>query len=761
MDRLASVAGMEIRPMLRRSLCLAAGALLLALGFASPAAAQRTEPRIALVVGNAGYGPGALPTALNDAGLVAEALRSIGFDIVEGGDLTQPDMLRAFRDFLEKVEDAGPDAIAAVYFSGHAVTFEGDNFLLGIDARLDRESDIPIEGVRLSDLLRPLADSPARAKVVMIDAARPLPFRPQGRGLAPGLEAVEAPDGVLIAYSNAPATVASDGSGDYGAYATAIAEMLRAPGIDLETAFTHIRSRTHQLTEGEQTPWHDSALGEEIELVPPEAATASLPPPPPLRAVRPMRELGPDEAYGLAIERDTLDGYVEFVEFYPDHPYSERFWYIIRARREALVWRRALDLNTREAYWTYLRRYPNGVYAYDAERRLRRLSAPLLPPAGFAMLALAGIPLALRNEPRDHRRSLRVGPPPPNRLIRPAPASIANLPPPRRTGTDRRRLPTMTAPIPAITNLAPAPRRDRSTAPRRSRDPALTSRPPGTRGTPRTAPSTTTRTPTVAPSAVTPSPGTATRTPAPSTAAPSTTAPSVTTAPAAVPTDRRRPSDRTRPTDRDRQPGAAPRPSPPAATRTPSPAPAQQPAARPSRPPPSATRPAAPAPSAVAPSAPPPAATPAPERRRPDLDRRDPRRPRDAAPPAARTSPPSGTQPPAATRPSPPQPSAARPPDRPRPPAARTAPPPPQPTARPSPPPQRPSPPPAAAARPAPAPAARPTPPPQRSSPPPAAAAKPSPPPRRPPEARAKPPSCPAGQVLVTQGGRQVCQTPR
>ncbi|MBM3528982.1 MAG: hypothetical protein FJX62_12910, partial [Alphaproteobacteria bacterium] len=556
--------------MLRRLWMFAIGVVLIAFGFGGPSTAQQTEPRIALVIGNAGYGPGALPTALNDAGLVAEALRSIGFQIVEGGDLSQPDMLRAIRDYLEKVEAAGPDAIAAVYFSGHAVTFEGENFLLGVDARLDRESDIPIEGVRLSDLLRPLADAPAVAKFVMIDAARPLPFKPQGRGLAPGLEAIEAPEGVLVAYSNAPATVAPDRPGNYGAYATALAEMLRSPGTDLDTAFTHVRSRTHLLTQGEQTPWHDSELREQIELVPPQAAGALAatnlpPPPPPIRAVRPMRGIGPEEAYAIAIEQDTLDGYVEFVEVYPDHPYSERVWYIIRARREAMVWRRALVLNTREAYWTYLRRYPDGIYAYDAERRLRRLSAPLSPPAGFAMLALAGIPLALRNEPRDFRRSLRVGPPPPSRLLRAAPASISNLAPPRRSGTDRRSLPSMTTPISLVTNLVPAQRRERTDPSRTRRDRTRSERAPSATLTPSTttaptmrtapstttiapsttAPATTTRTPTIAPSTVTPSPGTATRTPAPGAIAPSTA-----TSPATTPTDPRRP-----PGWGDRRPG--------------------------------------------------------------------------------------------------------------------------------------------------------------------------------------------------------------
>ena len=144
------------------------------------ATAQQQQPRIALVIGNAAYPKGPLQTSLADGGLVAEALTSIGFEIVEGADVNQTDFRRVFRDFLEKVQAAGPDIIAFVYYSGYALQFEGDNYLIPVDARLERDSDIPIDGVRLFDLLRPLADVQAAAKVVVLDAARPLPFQIQG-----------------------------------------------------------------------------------------------------------------------------------------------------------------------------------------------------------------------------------------------------------------------------------------------------------------------------------------------------------------------------------------------------------------------------------------------------------------------------------------------------------------------------------------------------------------------------------------------------
>src|SRR3954465_10240496 len=164
--------------MLRKLLSafLAIAALLLVL--IEPAAAQQ---RIALVIGNAAYLKGPLQHSLADGGLVAEALTSIGFEIVEGADVNSGDMRRLFGEFLQKVNAAGPNAIAFIYYNGYAIQFEGDNYLIPVDAQLNRDSEIPFQGIRLFDLLRPLADAPATTKIVVLDAARPLPFQLQGQ----------------------------------------------------------------------------------------------------------------------------------------------------------------------------------------------------------------------------------------------------------------------------------------------------------------------------------------------------------------------------------------------------------------------------------------------------------------------------------------------------------------------------------------------------------------------------------------------------
>jgi hypothetical protein len=448
--------------MLRKVLTAFAALAALLVISCLPAAAQT---RVALVIGNAAYPKGPLQLSLADGGLVAEALTSIGFEIVEGADTNASDMRRLFGEFLDKVNAGGPDTIAFVYYNGYAVQFEGDNYLIPVDAQLNRDSDIPIQGIRLFDFLRPLADAPAAAKIVVLDAARPLPWQIQGGELAAGLGAIEAAPGLLVAFSSAPGIPAEDGQGPYGAYATAIAEMVREPGLDLDTLFARIRLRTNEATGGAQTPWDVSQLQTVVMLVPgqapppppgapqgllaPPQAVAGAPvvrrPPPPPQQ---LQQVGPEAAYAYAVGQDDLDVYTEYVRVYPDSAYTPRVWAMIRARREALLWRRVLIENSPEGYWTYIQRYPNGMYVFDARRRLRRIAAADGPPPGWRMRMYNDVPMPLAGEPDRYMRILPPAPPP-RRYLAPPPAFIVGLPPPPRRdgGGGLWRRPQQTFPV--------------------------------------------------------------------------------------------------------------------------------------------------------------------------------------------------------------------------------------------------------------------------------------------------------------------------
>src|SRR5204862_2394605 len=80
-------------------------------------------------------------------------------------------------------------------------------------------------------------------------------------------------------------------------------------------------------------------------------------------------------------------GYLEFASAYPRDPMARRVRAITAARREAITWQRTRVIDTPPAYWSYLRRYPEGPHAPDAHRRLAYLAAAFEPPPAFTALA--------------------------------------------------------------------------------------------------------------------------------------------------------------------------------------------------------------------------------------------------------------------------------------------------------------------------------------------------------------------------------------
>src|SRR6201997_924660 len=363
------------------------GAVLVIFALVLPAGAA--ERRIALVVGNANYQTGSLPTPANDAGLVAQTLQAAGFDVTGARDLDQESLRRAFRDFLDKASSSGPDAVVYIYLSGYGVQLEGENYFVPIDARIASDTSVSAEALRLSDYLRPLSALHLKTVVIVLDLARANPFARSGNPLTGGLALVEAEPGTLVAFNAAPGTIAPDESGPYSAYAQALAEISREGGLSLDDAFARVRLRVNQITNGGQVPWHASKLEAPIYLF--ERAPDAPPPPvtPEQTASlrqRPIRDFDAHEAYLAALDRDTLEGYKDFLAAYPNDPMSRRVRAIAAARREAITWRHTRIIDTPQAYWSYLRRYPRGAHSYDARRRLAYLSAALEPPPSFAVI---------------------------------------------------------------------------------------------------------------------------------------------------------------------------------------------------------------------------------------------------------------------------------------------------------------------------------------------------------------------------------------
>jgi hypothetical protein len=253
-----------------------------ALAAACLVGAARAETRLALVIGNSNYvNVNKLPNPDNDARAVADDLKSAGFDVTLALDVTQPDMRRAIQNFAAKIAKKGPDTVALVYYAGHGVQVDGENFLIPVDAKIERESDIAIAAVRLADVMNALASVPSRMRIVILDACRNNPFATskQTRGLA----IVDAPSGSIVAYSTAPGTEATDGAGGHSPYTAAFIEVSKEPHLQIEQLFKQVRLKVNQATNGQQTPWESSSLTanfwfQPADEAPPNVAVATTVP---------------------------------------------------------------------------------------------------------------------------------------------------------------------------------------------------------------------------------------------------------------------------------------------------------------------------------------------------------------------------------------------------------------------------------------------------------------------------------------------------
>ena len=183
------------------------------------------ESRLALVIGQSAYrSVPALPNPANDAREVTKLLTDSGFEVSTAADLSQGQMREAVSDFAGKIAAKGADTVALVFYAGHGLQIDGENFLVPVDIDPKREADIPIQAVRLNDILNTLTSVPSKMRILMLDACRNNPFpdlKTAGGGLALVDAKIGAP-GTFLSFSTSPGAVAEDGSGSNSPYTNAL-----------------------------------------------------------------------------------------------------------------------------------------------------------------------------------------------------------------------------------------------------------------------------------------------------------------------------------------------------------------------------------------------------------------------------------------------------------------------------------------------------------------------------------------------------------
>ena len=281
--------------------------------------------RVALVIGNSAYRNVApLTNPANDAAAIAAMFRQAQFDVVAlHGNLGNVEMRRSLREFSDQARGAD---IAVVYFAGHGIEIDGVNYLIPVDATIERDTDAYDEAIALDRILQ--AVEPAKQlRLVILDACRDNPFakkmrrmlavRTIGRGLA----SVEpSQPNTLVAYAAKGGSTASDGGGKNSPFASALIKHLTTPGLGVRRAFGYVRDDVLAATGNRQEPFvYGSLGGDEVTLVPAAPVTAA--------AVQDVRG-----DYELADKVGTVEAWDSFIKTHPTGFYAD----LAKAQRNKL-----------------------------------------------------------------------------------------------------------------------------------------------------------------------------------------------------------------------------------------------------------------------------------------------------------------------------------------------------------------------------------------------------------------------------------------
>ena len=231
--------------------------------------AAKADHRVAFVVGNGAYKNVAqLPNPPVDAKAMAAVLRNVGFEVVEGTNLTRDKMTEKLLDFGKKAQGAD---VAVFFYAGHGIAISGTNYLLPVDADIKSEMDVKLGAAINIDLTLDQTMSDAKVKLVFLDACRDNPFAAKIKSnsatrsvsVQSGLAEMKSGEGTLIAFATGPGQTALDGQeGTNSPFTRALIAHIATPGVEIQQAMTEVRAQVNEETNKGQLPWgHTNLIG--------------------------------------------------------------------------------------------------------------------------------------------------------------------------------------------------------------------------------------------------------------------------------------------------------------------------------------------------------------------------------------------------------------------------------------------------------------------------------------------------------------------
>ncbi len=322
---------------------------LVAIGVAvvsiSNVAAAPEGKRVALVIGNGAYlNAPKLDNPTFDARAVAGAFRKLGFQVVDGYNLDIAEMRQKVAEFSASLPGAKS---AVVYYAGHGVSVDDENYLIPTDIKLRSPTDLDLGAISVSLILKQMKRED-RVNVVILDACRDNPFaaalaKSRTRAIIGerGLSRIDGDlaRGTLIAFASDPKSVALDGpAGQHSPFTEAFLDHVFDSGVSIDTVMSRVRSEVWEKTDHNQLPWVNTSLIGDYALNPQPASQAS-----------------PEEAADAAKAPSPVIA-------------------AVAARtQEDLLWESAQHSNLSADYKVYLDAFPNGVFAQMAKNRIEVL----------------------------------------------------------------------------------------------------------------------------------------------------------------------------------------------------------------------------------------------------------------------------------------------------------------------------------------------------------------------------------------------------
>src|SRR6202022_1399623 len=273
---------------------------------------------------------------------MAGVLRNIGFDVVEGTNLTRDKMTERLLEFGKKAQGAD---VALFFYAGHGIAISGTNYLLPVDADIKSEMDVKLGAAINIDLTLDQTMSDAKVRLVSLDACRDNPFAARIKSnsatrsvsVQTGLAEMKSGEGTLIAFATGPGQTALDGQeGTNSPFPRALIANIAQPGVEIQQAMTKVRAQVNEETNKGQLPWGHTNLIGSVYLNP-----AAAPPP---SAAAPS----PAPAAVASSTSGSPDVELEF-------------------------WRSVKESNKPEELNAYLTNYPNGQFKSLALARIASL----------------------------------------------------------------------------------------------------------------------------------------------------------------------------------------------------------------------------------------------------------------------------------------------------------------------------------------------------------------------------------------------------